>query len=71
MDEFIEKYSNLYIYDYSLYKEEASKYLFSGKPFELQENSDSNDTGLVHNNNKAILTTIYGDLEYQKQNSFF
>lgn len=67
IDEFIEKYSALYIRDYFSYKEEAQKYLFLGKPFELQEDSDSNNTGLVHNNNKTILTTIYGDLEYQKQ----
>lgn len=64
---FIKEYSQKYIPDFEEYKKKAQEYLYSGKPFQIEEEVKENEFGLVHKTSKVVLETIHNNIEVKKR----
>lgn len=67
INEFIKEYSHKYVPDFEDYKKKAQEYLYSGKPFEIEEEVKENEFGLVHKTSKIVLETIYNGIDIKKR----
>lgn len=67
IDEFIRNYSHKYVPDFEEYRKKAQEYLYSGKPFEIEEGQKENEYALVHKTSKVVLETMYNSIDIKKR----